>query len=377
MKKFISLILTISFLFIFASCSAKPGENQTADNKDSKDQKVTKIVLLVSGSLGDKSFHDSSQAGMDAIKKKYGNKVEVKTIEMGSDKTKFVPTLEDASEDNFDIIVTGTFNMKEPIESVAPKYPKKTYVVFDTTVDYDKVKGLDNVYTITYKQNEAGFLAGALAAQITSKTDIPNINPDKKIGFLGAMDTPVINDFLVGYIEGAKYVDKDTKVDIAYIQSFSDAAKGKELALIQYQNNGVDVGFNVAGRAGLGQIEAAQTANKYAIGVDSDQAALFADTPDKANKIFSSALKRVDSSLLRAVDMYFDNKLPKGKTENLGLKESSVGIAKNSYYEKLVPQDIRTKIDDIEKKVAAGEIKVDSAYGMDNAELSKLKDSAK
>lgn len=376
MKKVISLILLTSFLFIFAACSAKTSDKQaTTDN--SKDQKVTKIVLLVSGSLGDKSFHDSSQAGLDAIKKKYGNKVEVKTIEMGSDKTKFVPTLEDASEDNYDIIITGTFNMEEPVETIAPKYPKKTYIVFDTTVDYAKIKGLDNVYTITYKQNEAGFLAGALAAQMTTKTDIPNMNPDKKIGFLGAMDTPVINDFLVGYIEGAKYIDKDTKVDVAYIQSFSDAAKGKELALIQYQNNGVDIGFNVAGRAGLGQIEAAQTANKYAIGVDSDQAALFADTPDKANKIFTSALKRVDNSLLRAVDMYFEGTLPKGKTENLGLKEGSVGIAKNSYYEKLVPQDVRTKLDDVEKKVASGEIKVDTANGMDTAVLTKLKDSAK
>lgn len=375
MKKLLSSLLIVSSLFTFTACGSSKSNDAAATSDKSK--KVTKIVLLVSGSLGDKSFHDSSKAGMDAIQKKYGDKVQTKTIEMGSDKTKFIPTLEDVSDQDWDVIISGTFNVKEPVEKVAPKYPKKTYIVFDTSVDYDKIKGLDNVYSITYKQNEAGFLAGVLAAQMTTKTDIKNINPDKKIGFLGAQDVPVINDFLVGYIEGAKYVDKDTKVDVAYVNSFSDAAKGKELALIQYQNKGVDIGFNVAGRAGLGQIEAAAAANKYAIGVDSDQAQLFADTPDKANKIFTSALKRVDNSLVRAMDMYFDGKLPKGKIENIGLKEGAVGIAKNSYYEKLVPQDVRTKIDEAEKKVASGEIKVDSAVGMDSAALTKLKESAK
>ncbi|SHJ88023.1 BMP family ABC transporter substrate-binding protein [Paramaledivibacter caminithermalis] len=381
MKKVLSLLLVVSMIFIFGACSAQKTETNTDNSaKEANTEEpadVTKIVLLVSGSLGDKSFHDSSQAGMDMIKEKYGDKVEVKTIEMGSDKTKFIPTLEDVSEEEWDIIITGTFHMKEPVEEVAPNYPEKTYILFDTAVSYDEVEGLDNVYSITYKQNEAGFLAGALAAQITTRTDVKNINEEKKIGFLGAMDIPVINDFLVGYIEGGKYIDKDIKVDISYIDSFSDAAKGKELALIQYQTKGVDIGFNVAGRAGLGQIEAAHETNMYAIGVDSDQAELFADNEEKANKILSSALKRVDNSLLRAVDMYFDGTIPTGKAEAVGLEENGIGIAKNAYYEKLVPQDVREKIEEIEKEISAGNIKVSSAFGMDSETLAKLKESVK
>lgn len=373
-KRIISIILLVIFLVAFSACD-NAGQKSTKDDNGNK--KVTKILLLVAGNLGDKSFQDSSQEGMNLIKKKYGSKVQVKTIELGSDKTKFVPGLEDASEDGYDVIITGTFNMKQPIEQVAPKYPKQTYIVFDTAVDYGKIKGLSNVYTITYKQNEVAFLAGALAAQVTTKTDMKNINPDKKIGFVGAMDNPLINDYLVGYIEGAHYIDKDVKVDYSFTQSFTDAAKGKELALVQYQNDGVDIGFNVAGRAGLGQIDAAQSANKYVIGVDSDQAELFSSTPDKANKILTSALKRVDNTLLRAVDMYMDGKLPKGKTENLGLKEKALGLAENSYYEKLVPQDIRTKMDEVQKKVASGKIKIDSAYGMSSDQLAKIRQSAK
>lgn len=378
MKRVFSLLLVLALMFTFTACgneSAKTSNSETGENTESID--VTKVVLLVSGSLGDKSFHDSSQAGMDMIKEKYGDKVEVKTIEMGSDKTKFIPTLEDVSEEDWDIVITGTFHMKEPVEEVAPNYPEKTYVLFDTAVSYDEVEGLDNVYSITYKQNEAGFLAGALAAQLTKATEVQNINEDKVIGFLGAMDIPVINDFLIGYIEGALFMDADTKIDISYIDSFSDAAKGKELALIQYETKGVDVGFNVAGRAGLGQIEAAFDSNAYAIGVDSDQALLFQDKEEKANTIASSALKRVDKSLLRALDMYFDGSIPKGQAEAVGLEEGGIGLAKNKYYEAIVPAAIQESIDDIEAKIASGEIKVNSAFGMSSDQLSELKESVK
>ncbi|MCT4566093.1 MAG: BMP family ABC transporter substrate-binding protein [Maledivibacter sp.] len=387
MKKILSLLLVVSMILVFGACSAEKAETNTENSGKEADAgnetnteapaDVTKIVLLVSGSLGDKSFHDSSQAGMDMIKEKYGDKVEVKTIEMGSDKTKFIPTLEDVSEEEWDIIITGTFHMKEHVEEVAPNYPEKTYILFDTAVNYDEIEGLDNVYSITYKQNEAGFLAGALAAQMTTRTDVENINEEKKIGFLGAMDIPVINDFLVGYIEGGKYIDEDIKIDISYIDSFGDAAKGKELALIQYQTKGVDIGFNVAGRAGLGQIEAAHETKMYAIGVDSDQAKLFADNEEKANRILSSALKRVDNSLLRALDMYFEGTIPKGKAEAVGLEEDGIGIAKNAYYEKLVPQEVREKMEEIEKEISAGNIDVDSALGMDSEVLAKLKESVK
>lgn len=371
MKKILGLIMVLTLAFSVVGCGPK---ESTAEEKGG--EKATKIVLLVSGSLGDKSFHDSSQGGMDMIKEKYGDKVEVKTIEMGSDKTKFIPSLEDVSEEDWDIIIAGTFHMKEPIEEVAPQYPNKTYVLFDTAVDYEGVEGLNNVYSITYKQNEAGFLAGVLAAQMTTKTDIEGINDEKVIGFLGAMDIPVINDFLVGYIEGAKYVDKDMKVDISYIDSFSDAAKATELALIQYANKGVDIGFNVAGRAGLGQIEAAEDAKAYVIGVDSDQAELFSDKPEKANLILSSALKRVDNTLLRAVDMYFEGTIPVGKAEAVGLDQNGVGLAKNDIYNKIVPKDVIEAIEEVEKKVIEGSITINTVMGMDNEKLMEIKKSA-
>ena len=212
---------------------------------------------------------------------------------------------------------------------------------------------------------------------INSTSDMPLANPDKKIGFLGGMDNPVINDFLVGYIQGAKYIDKDMKVAISYIGNFNDSAKGKEMALAQY-NAGVDIGFNVAGQAGLGQLDAAKEKKRYAIGVDSDQALLVKDKdPDKANLITTSVLKRVDVSLLRGAKMFKEGNAPFGKSEQLGLKEECIGLANNEYYEKIVPEAMRKEIDELSKKIMDGEIKVDTAMGMDVKKLNEIKDSVK
>ena len=333
-----------------------------------------KVALLLNGTLGDKSFFDSAANGMTLIKKQFGAAVTTKTIEMGYDQTKWEPTLIDISDGDWDVIIVGTWQMTEALQRVAKEYPKKKYIIFDTSVDYKL--GLSNVYSITYKQNEASFLAGALATLVTKST-MPLANKDKTIGFLGGMDIPVINDFLVGYIQGAKYIDKDVKVAISYIGSFDDSAKGKEMALAQYRQ-GADIGYNVAGQAGLGQLDAAKDVNRYAIGVDSDQAALFLTSdPAKAKLITTSVLKRVDNSLLRAIELTIKGTAPYGKEEVLGFSEQCVGLAKNDIYTSVVPKAIRDQLDKIEKDIVSGKIKVDTAIGMDSAALNTLRNSVK
>jgi len=372
LKKFLGLVLVFSVLsmVILAGCS-KPAE---PDNKsgDTGEEKV-KVVLLVNGTLGDKSFFDSANAGMEIIKNELG--CETKVIEMGTDPSKWEPTLVDVSGQDWDLIICGTWQMTENLEKVAPQFPDKKYIIFDTTVDYSKYK-LDNVYSILYSQNEGSYLAGALAAMVTT-SDLPKANEEKIIGFLGGMNIPVINDFLVGYIEGAESIEPDIKVAISYVEDFSNPAKGKEMALAQYEM-GADIGFNVAGGSGLGQLDAAKEKGRYAIGVDSDQAMLFKDSdPEKADLILTSMLKRVDNSLVRAVKLYLDGKLTFGKAETLGLKEEAVGLAENEFFTKNVPEEMRAKLEDIRAKIQSGEIKVSTAFGMDEETLKALKDSVR
>jgi basic membrane protein A len=161
-------------------------------------QEARKIVLLVSGNLGDRSFFDSGVAGFDEIKKQHGENVEIKVIEMGFDQTKWLPTLEDVSEQGYDLIYVITFQMVDPLADVAARYPDQKYVLIDGTMDYAGGQ-FSNVYSVLFKQNEGSYLAGMLAAGLVRDGAVP-AEQGTALGFLGGLDIPVINDFLIGYI---------------------------------------------------------------------------------------------------------------------------------------------------------------------------------
>lgn len=353
MKRFLILVLVLMVLLSFA--------------------KPLKVVLLLNGALGDKSFFDSAGRGIQMAIKELG--VQGKIIEAGYNPANWRPYLEDISDEDYDIIIVGTWQMKEILEEIAPMHPEKKYFIFDTSVDYKK-PGLKNVYSILYKQNEGSFLVGALAALITT-SGMPKTNPEPIIGFLGGMDIPVINDFLVGYIEGAKYVNPNIKVLISYVGSFNDPAKGKELSLAMYRQ-GADIIFNVAGNTGIGLLEAAKEADKWAIGVDSDQALIYEDIDKEiAKRIVTSMMKNVDVSIFRGLKLHLEGKLKYGQAEALGIAEGGVGVADNKYYRELVPEQFRNRIKELEQKILKGEIKVSTAYGMPQEQLDKLRQSVK
>lgn len=331
-----------------------------------------KLVLLIDGTLGDKSFFDSAAHGFALIKAKYGDAVTTKIIEMSYDDSKWQATAEDIASQDYDVIVTGTYQMTDIVTQIAPENPAKTFVIYDAAMDYSK-GGFKNVYSITYKQNEGSYLAGMMGQGLIKAGAMKGTS----LGFLGGLDIPVINDFLTGYVAGAEAVDPAAKVAVSYIGSFSDAAKGKELALAQYRT-GTAIGFNVAGQAGLGQLAAAKETARYAIGVDSDQNAIFRVTdPATADRVVTSVLKRVDISLLRAIDLLEAGKLPVGHEESLGLAEGAVGIVENDVYQKIVPADLRARITQASSDIAAGKVKVPSALGMSTADLQALREKVR
>ena len=381
MKKFgsILLVLLLAMTLTLSGCGSpepaappEPDETDETVEETEPSEDPFRVVLLINGTLGDRSFFDSAHNGLQMIEEQLN--AEVRTIEMSYDQTRWEPTLWDVSEQDWDMIILGTWQMTEFLQDIAAEFPDNRYVIFDTAVDYSL--GLENVYSILYKQNEGSFLAGALAAMVTN-SDMELSNDQKMIGFLGGMDIPVINDFLVGYIEGALYVDEDIDVYVSYIGSFDDSATGKEMALAQY-NAGVDIGFNVAGQAGLGQLDAAQEVNRYALGVDSDQAMVFAESdPEKAELVLTSMLKRVDNSLLRAAEMHLDGTLPYGQAEELGLVEEAVGLANNEFYQRNVPAEMRQQLEELADMIVSGEITVTTAMGMTTEQLNEIRDAVR
>ena len=307
-----------------------------------------KVALVVHGALGDKSFFDSAAAGL--MKADADLPVELKIIEASSDKSKWQPALADAADTGYDVIIVGTWEMAPFVPELAEEYPDEKFVIFDETVDFAAC-ACTNVVGIQYYTSTAGYPAGYAAAKI-SKTG--------KLGTIVGMEGATVLDFKVGFDQGAKVANPSVEILSQVAGTFTDPAKGKEIALAQF-NQGVDIVFPIAGGTGIGALQAAKDSGKLAVGVDSDQAAIFAPTdPAQADVIFTSVEKRVGDSLYLVLKNTIEGTQEYGKTIILGLKDGAVGISKNAQYEKLVPADVRAEVDAIEGKIVSGEIVVDT-----------------
>lgn len=375
MKKINSLIaLALSGAVILSAC-ATTGTATTggaAATTAASGEKTPSFVFVVTDQLGDKSFNDSAAAGTQKITAELG--YATKIMEIGRDQTKWEPTILDLSESGqYTAIFLNGSGTKEIVEAIAKDFPDQKYVLFDAEIE---AGSNDNVYAISYKQNEGSYLGGVVAGLVTA-SDMPYANPDHKIGFIGGDPGPIISDFLVGYIEGAKSVVPDVKMYVSYVGSWTDTAKAKELANAQF-SQGVDIIFPAAMTAGLGVIEAAAEKNKYIIGVDSDQAALLAEAdPKKAEIILTSVIKEVGESLFQYAQRVGKGEDKYGVTDMLGIKEKSTDIVENSYYLKNVPQAIRDQVTKARQDILDGKIKVSTALGGAQSEVDAIIDSVK
>lgn len=348
-------------------------QEENADDAGASD-KPLKVVYLCNGNLGDKGFNDSAASGMQMLADKMG--AEVKTIEMGRDETSYEGNYLDVSEQDWDMIVSGTWSVKELAQDIAAEFPDKNYLIFDVSVDRDVVTE-GNMMGVNYYSNQAAFLSGVLAAKMLDSGDA-KIDPSKKIlGFVGSMDTSNINDFLVGYLEGVQYVDPEIKVVTSYVGSFEDVSKCMEMTT-QLYNQGAQVVYAPASQSILGAVTAAQNSDKYLIACDQDIYAELKDSdPELAANVISSSLKNVGESIYTSVKGWSEGTMSLDQDYILGLDSGAVGLAKNENYTKLVPEDIQKFIDETEQKVISGDITVGTAFDMTTEDVAALRDGMK
>lgn len=334
-----------------AACSGGASDDDPAeDTANGTDTESTdtgsdalSVVNMVNGPLGDQSFFDDAERGMVAIAEA-GSKTQTIQSEL-ENPSQWRTNLESVSTGEWDIVITGTTQMEDILNETAPKYPDQKFIIYDTVVDQP------NVASITYKQNEGSYLAGVLAALVTTDTStFPMANEDKVVGLVGGMDIPVINDFLEGFRKGVESVDPEIEVLVSYVGDFADANRGYDQTMAMY-DQGADVVFQVAGGAGNGVLTAAQEADKYAIGVDSNQNAL------QEGHILASMLKNIGISLDTAVQASAAGELEYGAVTEYGLANNGVSLTFEDNGD-IVPQEIQDLIDEYAQRVVDGEIEV-------------------
>ena len=361
MKKILVALLSVAML---AGCgggtSTSDGGSATSstDGGSEDTKKVYNVAYVVNGNLGDKSFFDSAQEGLKTLES--DGRITLNTLELGgtdADKPKWLSTLYEVSESGeYDLIICGTYQMPDYLKEVATQYPDQKYLIFD---DNTYVGENDNVVNITYKQNELGYVVGTYAALMTTDTSIEGMNEDKVIGFVGGIDSPVINDFLYGYIVGATNVDPDIKVDTRYVGGYVDTTLAKEYGLSMIQDNKCDIIWGVAGNAGNGAAEACLEQNEWFIGVDSDQEATFSS--DLAAITLTSGLKNIGNSLVWFFDEWDAGNEYWGTEIKLGLAEGGVGIVQDKNFAKYASEETQAKVQEAIDAVLDGSVEVPSA----------------
>lgn len=363
MKKLLITLIMIPLAFVLIGCQ----ENTDSTTTTLDDGKIH-VVLLVNGNLGDMSFFDSANEGIKQLNEEFGDTISAKTIEMGTNQSNWETTLYRVSEQDYDLIICATTQMREPLQRVSKKYPEQKYIIFDSEIEDGLASNYSNVHSILFRQNEGGFLAGILSAQMANGTSGMSspITESGLVGFIGGMRNDIIYDFVIGYATGIIYENNKTinKASMmnSFVGNFNDSTQAKALANIQY-NAGADVIFVAASQAGLGVIDAAQTKSKYVIGVDSDQYLYYESTnPTRANLIVTSVLKKVGTVIYESVLDYVAGNLDFGVLVSYGLKEGIIDLAVNANYIDKVPESVRNYIDELKASIISGDLVVPSRF---------------
>jgi basic membrane protein A len=266
-----------------------------------QDKVVVTIVTDTAG-LGDQNFNDLAKRGLDKAAAELG--VDPKVIE-SRDAAQYVPNLTAAAEQS-DLTIGVGFLLTDAITEVAKQYPDKKFLLIDSVAE------ADNVASIVFRENEGAFLAGVVAG-LTTKTN--------KVGVIAGQKIPPVVRYVVGFEAGAKSVNPEVEVIVAYADTFSDPTLGKELTLAQF-NQGADIAFPVAGKTGVGTFDAAKEkgAGFYVIAADTDQSQLGADQQ------LAVSTKGVDTAVYRVSEQVVNEQFA-GGIQSLGIKEGGIGLS--------------------------------------------------
>ena len=367
MKKAIKLFATLCFVGSLLGCKTKPTTSSSSESPQ-QTEKALNIMFVVTGKLGGGTNNDDVNLALNDYTKKYGGNLD--SYECNMDTSVYESTLMQAAQTgNYDLIVTGFGTMAEPLSNTAKAYPDQKFLIFDTAIDYSNGQN-SNIISVQVKQNQGAFLAGALAALVT-QSNIENTNPEKVIGFVGAMESTAIQDCLIGYIEGAKHVDNSVKVIYSFVGNHKDSALTKEIALTQNQN-GADVIYGVS-QSDLAVADAALENNFYAICSDADDAkTISATSEDTAKHILTSVIKNYYSMVYPIVEEIGAGTAQFGTHKAISYAEGGVYLADNQYYQAIVNDDIKEKFEKIIEDVKNDKVKIDTAYGTSIDEIKSI-----
>ena len=249
---------------------------------DSPPPEANRFVYVSPDPLGINPFLIMGQTGIERVAAQHGAEAQVLESE---DPTTREENVRAAVDEGASIVVVLGFEFNDIILDVASQNPQVDFLVVDQCID-----GVpENVYCAVFREFEASFLIGAIAASLSGTGHV---------GVIGTADIPFLHRYTDGYAAGARHVQPEIEVSIRWVggeNPFADPVRAKEQAL-DLAAKGVDYIFASAAAGNLGIFEAAREREIRAFGLDIDQC------PAAPGFIVDNLFKRVDRVIEEAVD---------------------------------------------------------------------------
>ena len=352
------LLVVLLVVGSLAACSNnnnnENNEGSTPDAEKMIGEGVLVGMVTDSGTITDKSFNQGTWEGILNAKAEFG--ISERYLQPGGETTDdYLNEIGNLVDAGYNMIVTPGFKFENAIFLAQDLYPDTKFIIIDGephSADYSEFRMEDNVVSVFFAEQEAGFLAG-VAAALESTTG--------KLGYIGGMEIPAVQKFGWGYTAGVAYAN-DTYgtnaqvIDYIYQGTFDEVDAGQQIAASMY-DKGIDVIHAAAGGVGVGAITEAKTRridgeNVWLIGVDVDQ---YNDgmMEDGTSAILTSAVKRIDVAARDYIKAHLDGEFPGGQKIYLSAKNNGVSLpAENPNLQ----ADTQAKTDEVFEALAAGTI---------------------
>ena len=293
--------------------------------------KELRVALVLPGPISDGTFSSAAYQGIKAAEKKYKLKISVQ------ENTSFAQS-ESAllvyARQGYDVIIGHGFQFGDPAKKIHKRFPKTWFIV-----NTAKVAEAPNLASFDNRWGDAGYVAGAIAALMT-KTGT--------VGHIGGIPVPVIKEYNEGFTTGAKRFKPGVNVLSAYVGSFSDIAKGKEITLSMIER-GADVVTATGNESVAGTIQAAKEKGVMAIGTAFDSASFAPDT------IVTTAIVRFDVNIDMAIGLVVAKKL-EPKNYLLGFNENGLDLAPYRNFDAKISDADKAKITQLIADIKAGKV---------------------
>jgi len=303
---------------------------------------VTRVGLVTDvGKVDDRTFNEFAYIGMmRAVKELSLQSAFIETQQP----TDYEKNIEQLVTTGAEMIITVGFMLGDATKKMAHKHPQVRFAIVDFAYD----PPVPNILGLTFAEDQSGFLAGALAGMMSKS---------KTLGMVAGVAIPPVVRFRKGYEAGVKHVCATCQVLGVYLDSFTDPARGKTAALSQ-MDEGADVIFGGGGTTGSGAILGASQAGAWVIGVDQDEYRSTFKQGDVrgANKILSSAMKRVDQAVYGAIKVAVDGTF-QGGTQVFDASNDGIGLAPFHLTDSAIPEAVKAKLQAISTGLKTGTVR--------------------